>query len=214
MRRTKSTECEGVSCSQEAKVSIPRRVGSRPRKGCARTSKGVGDVSAVGTRIGRRTSSRRATSDAGGAWLSEAGESGQLTDYKKERKRNTSHEHRAFRHFFFYYFCFSTWIPWKSNVALVFPIIFPRIEGRYRRFIRPLESFGRASSPTVEPLKKQKGMEENETPSYDAVLLLASPLLVSSNPRRRRRRRRRNWFGVVVSLVIIIIIITFNVFYP
>lgn len=41
--RTKSTECEGVSCSQEAKVSIPRRVGSRPRKGCARTSKGVGD---------------------------------------------------------------------------------------------------------------------------------------------------------------------------
>lgn len=40
--RAKPAECEGVSCSEEAKVSIPRRAGSRPRKGCARTSEGAG----------------------------------------------------------------------------------------------------------------------------------------------------------------------------
>lgn len=43
-------------------------------------------VSAVGTGIGRRTSSRRATSDAGGARLSEAGESGQLTEQERQRE--------------------------------------------------------------------------------------------------------------------------------
>lgn len=67
-------------------------------------------VSAVGTRIGRRTSSRRATSDAGGARLSEAGESDQLTERGREKEKHEFHEHRAFFatfsfSFFFFFFC-------------------------------------------------------------------------------------------------------------
>lgn len=65
-------------------------------------------VSAVGTRIGRRTSSRRATSDAGGAWLSEAGESGQLAEQEREKEKHESRTSSFFRHFFFlfFFFCF------------------------------------------------------------------------------------------------------------
>ncbi|XP_026294992.1 uncharacterized protein LOC726230 isoform X2 [Apis mellifera] len=173
MRRTKSTECEGVSCSQEAKVSISRGVGSRPRKGCARTSKGVGDVSAVGTRIGRRTSSRRATSDAGGARLSEAGESDQLTERGREKEKHEFHEHRAFFatfSFSFFFFFFFRDIRFDNRTS--FPSYFPIIILLYflRRACRGFNSKNSDASSSrsrwKKPLKKQRKMDGKEISSH------------------------------------------------
>lgn len=61
-------------------------------------------VSAVGTGIGRRTSSRRATSDAGGARLSEAGESGQLTEQERQKEKHESETSSSAIFFCFYSF--------------------------------------------------------------------------------------------------------------
>lgn len=41
--RAKSAECEGVSRSEEAEVSIPGGAGGRPREGSARPEEGAGD---------------------------------------------------------------------------------------------------------------------------------------------------------------------------
>lgn len=61
-------------------------------------------VSAVGTGIGRRTSSRRATSDAGGARLSKAGESGQLTEQERQKEKHESETSSSAIFFSFYSF--------------------------------------------------------------------------------------------------------------
>lgn len=140
-------------------------------------------VSAVGTRIGRRTSSRRATSDAGGAWLSEAGESGQLTEQEREKEKHESRT-SSFSPLFFFFLCFfrdTVAIPW--NVTL-----------RYSRlyFFESKKAFfedSDASSPRLEKIveKRQRNGKRN-IPPYDCCPAFSSSPLLSSRPILRRRK--------------------------
>ena len=150
-------------------------------------------VSAVGTRIGRRTSSRRATSDAGGARLSEAGESDQLTERGREKEKHEFHEHRAFFatfsfSFFFFFFFRDIRFDNRTSFPSYFPIIillyFLRIEGRVedstRRIRMPLLLVHGGKNRWK---NKGKWMEKKYHPTLRiAVPLFSSSPLLSSRP--------------------------------